>query len=130
MKRDIEAESLTTFEIAPDGTGVRVRVRAVDGEEASVTLPSVCLNQLLMTLPRMALMALRARHGDDSLRIVYPIGEWSLERAAQQQVVVATFRTPDGFEVSFGLSREQCAALGDTLAELHPNDDVWRGRTH
>lgn len=102
---------------------------ANDGQETSVTRPSGCLNQLLMTLPRTALMALRAQHKDDCLRIVHPIGEWSLERAAEQKVVIPSFRTLDGFEVSFALSREQCAALGDTLLDLQPNQGVRRRKT-
>jgi hypothetical protein len=130
MSKDIEAAALTDFEIASDGTGVRMNLRDSEGQAASLTLPSECINQLLMTLPSMARLALRARYGDGTLRIVYPIGQWTIERAGGHRAVVVTFGTPDGFEVSFSLSRDQCESLSETLAELPIEEHLWQTNRH
>jgi hypothetical protein len=58
----------------------------------------------MMTLPDIVRRSLQARYGDPSMRVVYPVGSWSLERSAVPGNVIVTLRTPDGFSVSFGLS--------------------------
>lgn len=67
-------------------------------------LPVDCLRSLLMTLPHVIDSALKVRHGDDTLKVVYPIGDWSLHAAEGSQGTILTIATPDGFKVSFMLS--------------------------
>jgi hypothetical protein len=38
------------------------------------------------------------------LRVVYPVGSWEIEGNPQAGTVIVTLRTPDGFEVLFGLA--------------------------
>ena len=71
MPRHIEAEALTTFEVTTDGERLTLNAEDSVGEAVSMSLPTACLTQMVLTLPRMAQMALRRRHRDDSLRIVY-----------------------------------------------------------
>ena len=109
---DIEAETLTTFEINPDGTRVRMNGAAADGRPVSLSLPSECVNQLAMTLPRMASEALRRRYKDDSLRVVYPAAAWRIEQGhGDGDSLILTLGTPDGFEVSFAIGPEKMSAI-------------------
>src|SRR5262245_10284970 len=99
----IRARELTTFDVAPDGQSVSIHVIDDEGSPATLELPSDCLSALLMTLPGIVQRSLRLRFSDQSLRVVYPVGDWDVERSPVHGGVVVTLRTPDGFAVSFGL---------------------------
>ena len=58
----------------------------------------------MMTLPEMVKRSLRQRFRDHTMRVVYPVGSWDVEGSPQAGTVIVTLRTPDGFEVSFGLA--------------------------
>ena len=105
----IEAAALTTLEVAPDGGRFKMNVLDQDGELASVSLPTQCINALLMTLPDVLQRALRTQFRDSSLRLVYQVGRTRIEKAAGKEAVIFTLTTPDGFEVSFEYSRRQIA---------------------
>jgi hypothetical protein len=100
----IRGVQLTTFDVAPDGGSVAIHVTDDQGSPSTLVLPTECLNALMMTLPDIVRRSLQARYGDPSMRVVYPVGSWSLERSAVPGNVIITLRTPDGFSVSFGLS--------------------------
>lgn len=117
MAKLIEAEALTTFDVVPDGTRVRLHMQDVGGEAATLSLPFETLAQLMMTMPEMARRAFRARYGDDRLRIVYPIGGWKIERCGEPGRLILTLRTSDGFEISFSLDSADCAALTEGLSD-------------
>ena len=105
MSRDIEADRLTTFEVAPDGSRVRIRATDAAGGAASISLPAECLSQMMMTLPRIALEAVRRRHRNQALKVVYPAAKWDIEQSGEcPDTFILTLTTPDGFEVSFALS--------------------------
>jgi hypothetical protein len=113
---DIEADSLTTFEVAPDGSRVCFHAKAADGKPVSMSLPAEALTQMVMSLPRIVLMALRRRHANNDLRIVYPTGDWQIEKSVESDdTFIVTLSTPDGFEVSFALDR---ATLGDVQTAI------------
>jgi hypothetical protein len=76
--KDFVVQKLTTFSIAADGTRIRMNFISGDGDHACLSLPTECLTELIMTLPRMMR---RARHHDESLRLVYPADKKS-ERIA------------------------------------------------
>src|SRR5262249_30793174 len=99
----IRGVQLTTFDVAPDGESVAIHLTDDQGSPSTLVLPSECLNALMMTLPDIVRRALQARYGDPSMRVVYPVGSWSLERSAVPVTVLVTLRTPAGFSVSFGL---------------------------
>jgi hypothetical protein len=119
MTKEIDAAALTTFEVAPDGSHVRLNVRDRAGQPASLVLPAASVNQLLMTLPRVAQTALRRSHGDDSLRFVHPLESFVLELgeidANGRQQIILTMKTGGGFSVSFGGSEEAMTGLGRSL---------------
>jgi hypothetical protein len=68
-----------------------------------------------MTLPRLMACALRYRTQNDRSRYVFPIDEWALETAEHDGQLILTMRTPDGFEVSLGVSFGVCRPLATAL---------------
>jgi hypothetical protein len=115
---EIEAETLTTFELAPDGSRVRLNGAAADGRPVSLSIPSECLNQLAMTLPRMASEAIRRQYNDRALRMVYPARAWRIEPGAGRgDSFILTLGTPDGFEVSFAIGQDQMSALENDVRD-------------
>ncbi len=99
----IRGIQLTTFDVAPDGESVSIHVTDDQGLPATLVLPSDCLHALMMTLPEMVRRSLQARFRDPSMRVVYPLGSWNLERSVVRGSVIVTLRTDDGFAVSFGV---------------------------
>jgi hypothetical protein len=122
MSDEIKVASLTTFEVAPDGTTLRMGVINSDGNPASVVLPSTCLNRLLMTLPDMMYRSLRARFQDNSLRVVFPAQTWRLERSAPGGQFILTLATFGGFEASFGFDDSGLRDLAGALADRRDDE--------
>jgi hypothetical protein len=107
----IIGKELTSYQVASDGSSFRMSFRCADGKDGSVTLPTECIQALIMTLPRMMNQALLAKHGDDTLRLVYPTEIVRVEGSSDPNIFIVTFVTPDGFAVSFSLSAEQLDVL-------------------
>jgi len=118
---EFAAAELTTFDVAEDGSVARIGVKDASGRCASLTLPVECLSALLMTLPQMVKVALQCRHDDPSVRLVYPLGGYSVETARGSDQVILTLATPDGFEVAFALTAGHRRELIDAF-----QDDAWR----
>jgi hypothetical protein len=119
MKNEINAAALTTFEVALDGSSVKLNVLDEAGLPASLILPAACVNQLLMTIPRMVETALRNAHGDDSLRFVHPLESFALElagpEAGGESHLILTIETNGGFKASFGASEQVMMRLGHSI---------------
>jgi hypothetical protein len=120
----IDATQLSGLELAMDGSCFALQGVDCNGNGWSLNLPSTCLQQLILTLPNLAVKAMRVQHHDDSLRIVYPAHTIAVELASDQQTFILTLRTEDGFHVSFGLSAKQCETIGDSphRAKLLPKN--------
>jgi hypothetical protein len=71
MSTEIKAESLSTFEVTPDGMSFSLNFKRASGEAGSITLPTECLKQLVMTMPHIAAKALRKRYRNRTMRLVY-----------------------------------------------------------
>ena len=117
MPNEIDVASLTTCEVAPEGHYVRLHFEDALGCPAALRLTSERVQQLLMTLPRLLSGALKAQHRDDSVRAVFPLGEWRLETAAGSKDFILTLITSDGFEVAFSLSARAIVRIRSALAE-------------
>ena len=113
----IRAKQLTTFSVAPDGSSVAIGVADEEGQDAALMLPAECLRALIMTLPDMMRRALRAQHGDPSLRLVYPVAGWEIERSTQPEIRIVTLRTSDGFHVSFAMTTRDLREMSEAVAE-------------
>ena len=114
--RTLQASRLTNCSVAADGTSVALGVADTDGREVAVVLPTECLKALIMTLPELMSRALRLRHRDPGLRLVYPAASWEIESSTEPATLILTLRTPDNFHVSFAV------AAGDLqlMAEAAP----------
>jgi hypothetical protein len=125
---DINGTSLITCQIAADGSAIRLVFEAADGQPASLTLPIQCIQQLLMTLPHAASKAMRVKHRDGTLRLVFPLGNWKLEQAAGTSELILTLNTPDGFEVAFSVGYDAIAQISRTArssAEASSRDQPY-----
>ena len=68
-----------------------------------------------MTLPHVLAYALKRRTGQQDARYVFGLGEWCIEDTRDQDSLIVTLKTTDGFEVSFGIPFEAGRALGFSL---------------
>jgi hypothetical protein len=118
MPDEMSVQSLTTCEVAQGGRRVRMNFNDVLGRPASVVLPTDCVHQLIMTLPRLLSEALKMETSDDSVRAVFSLGGWRLEQAAGVEAFILTLRTPDGFDVAFSASALDLANMVSSFEQL------------
>lgn len=111
----LRAKRLTTFSVAPDGGSIAIGIADDEGKTGALMLPADCLRELMMTLPDMMRRALRLQHNDPGLRLVYRIAGWEVERSKVPGTLIVTFRTPDGFHVSFALKTADLAQMADAV---------------
>ncbi|MFC7051236.1 hypothetical protein ACFQI3_00870 [Hansschlegelia quercus] len=120
----ITAEALDAIDVSEDGAAIRVCFRGADGQDANLFLPGECAGQLAMSLPRAVRTALRLRHRDDSLRMVFPVGGWTIEASTDRDTMILTISTPDGFEASYALNRSGADDLAQSLSDAPANMPV------
>jgi hypothetical protein len=116
----IESVALTTFEISPDGERVQFNVRTAAGEEAALVLPTLSVNQLLMTLPKIIEAALRQGRKHETLRLAHPLERFSIELAeanGDDATYILTLRTKQDFHVSFAVSRDLLGSMAFSIVE-------------
>jgi hypothetical protein len=112
------SSKLTTCEVSDDGEVVELRLLNSSSDAVSVQLPFEQAQSLVMTLPHLLARALRRRTGLESARYVFRVGNWSIEGAEEDQnCLILTLATIDGFEVSLGISLETCGLLGACLRD-------------
>jgi hypothetical protein len=117
----INGITLTTFEVASDGSMVSINVTDASSRPGALVLPSECLQVMIMSLPEMMQQALRRRYRDPSLRLVYPMADWRVEASTEPGKVILTLATRDGFAVSFVLAAQQLeriAAAGQSARHV------------
>ena len=113
----IFANKLTTFSVASDGATVSIGVADERGEAGALVLPTSCLQALVMTLPEMAQQALRRKHSDSQVRLVFPVENWTIETCEAADRLILTLATADGFRASFGVFLEELVSMvGTALA--------------
>jgi hypothetical protein len=111
----IDLKGLTTCRVAPDGELLELDFIDGEGEPASICVPFESAQAIAMTLPRLLSEAVRRITGQQQSRYVFPLGTWRVESTQDSTCAIATLTTPDGFEVSFGISPEACRGLGWAL---------------
>jgi hypothetical protein len=133
---DLIGHTLTTFDIDSDGCHVQLNFVCQDQTRGSLRLPTECLKQLVMTLPRMMTQALQVKYSDKSLRLVYPVEEMRIEQSVESTAMIVTLVTHDGFDVSFGFTTKQLKDLGvfaattEQMAYLDLGLDCERRKNH
>ncbi len=113
----IRSSRLTTCRVATDGRNVDLEFIDCSGATVTVELPFDQAEAMVMTLPSLLAHALRMQTGDDEARYVFGLREWSVESTKGQACLIATLKTMDGFEVSFGIPYEACRSLGWNLQQ-------------
>ena len=116
---DLECQSLTACDIAPDGSTIVLGFLASDGRPARIRLSLNEAGTLAMTLPGLLNQALWSHYGDRSLRYVHPLVSWRLEQSSEPTTVMMTLGTMDGFSVCFSMGHEQQSRLGEALTSAH-----------
>ncbi len=111
----ISSSKLTTFNVANDGSKVRLEFLDQSGATVTLELPLEQAQVVVMTLPHLLANAVRQKTGNQQARYVFGLHEWALEGAKDQQCLIATLKTMDGFEVCFGIFFEVCRAFGWNL---------------
>ena len=112
---EIETQSLTTCEVAPDGGAISLGFVDSEGRPATIRLSLSQVGALVMTLPGLIDKALQTRFGDASLRYAYPLASWAIEQSTDPTQGMMTLRTVDGFSVCFSIPRAQQSELGEAL---------------
>ena len=116
---EIETQSLTTCEVAPDGGAISLCFVDSKGRPATIRLSLNHIGALVMTLPSLIDKALQTRYGDKSLRYAYPLASWTVERSSDPATGMTTLSTVDGFTVCFSMRRELQSELGEALVTEH-----------
>ena len=124
----LRAARLTSYSVAADGTGISIGVADEEGREGALILPTECLRSLIMTLPDMMRRALRLQHGDPSLRLVYPVASWEIERSTEPGIFILTLRTPDRFHVSFAMAAEALRDMAEPASDSEDEAEALRNR--
>jgi hypothetical protein len=119
---DIESQSLTTCEVAPDGSTVVLGFTDSSGAAATIRLPLNQVGALAMTLPELINKALQSRFGDHTLRYAYPLASWTVEQSSDPGTGMMTLSTTDGFSVCFSMERELQHTLAEALASDGQNE--------
>ena len=110
----IDGSRLINCGVTSDGETVHLDLVDVVGKQVSLCLPFHQARTLTMTLPQLLTFALKAKTGDDSARYVFTLAQWRLEAAADSRLII-TLGTPDGFEVSFCMTLQDCRDLARAL---------------
>jgi hypothetical protein len=114
MTRNVTSSRLTTCSVVKDGRAVRLEFVDGNGQPVSVEFPFDQAESIIMTLPQMLSKALQRRTHDPSARYVFSLGRWSIESSDQNGLIV-TLATGDGFQVSFSVPFDACRAIGWAL---------------
>jgi hypothetical protein len=114
-----QVSCLTTFEVAADGSMVKLNLLDADGKPASLIVPFALVRVLALSMPKIVRQALCHASGSDSLRLVHEVSDWKIERAENPEYAILTFAAPDLFEVSFAIRDRTLAQMAELMSEFH-----------
>ena len=108
------SKKLTVCRVAEDGSNVGIEFLDRAGTRVVLELPLEQAEAVVMTLPHLLARAAKLHTGKDDARYVFGLNEWCIE-GVNENSVIATLKTTDGFEVSFGIPLEVCRSFGWNL---------------
>ena len=115
----IDVASLTNYEVAPDGSSVKLNVLDAEGKDASVIVPMEALTTLALSMPKIVFHAMRyAAGGGENQRLTHDVAHWKIERSPEPAQAILTLMTPDQFEVSFSVKDETLAQMAELMGEF------------
>lgn len=124
MSELFKVDTLTTYDVDPDGRRVRLHARDEAGQGGGLDLPFESIRALMMTLPVVQQKALYAQTRDRSLRVAYELGDWSLERCRDGRLLLS-LATEDGFALCFRLDAASAGEIGLLLADAAEGLDEY-----
>jgi hypothetical protein len=117
----ILSSKLTTCRVIQDGGTIELHLLDESQRPVTLQLPFAQAEAIAMTLPSLLTSALRQWTGDQGARYVFGLGNWALESTKDQNCLIATLTTTDGFAACFGIPFDTCQALGWNLMQ-HAED--------
>jgi hypothetical protein len=111
-----EVHKLTTYQVAPDGSSVLLKMVNGEGTEKGLVFSIEHLNQLALTMPTIICQALRATYGDPNHRLVHKVEAWKVERGEGDRVIL-TFMTADNFQLSVAVPDRDLNSMADAIGE-------------
>jgi hypothetical protein len=114
MPFTITSSRLSTCNVIDEGRAIRLDFVDQEGRPLSVEFPFEQAHAIIMTLPQMLAQALKRLTLDQAARYVFPLGRWSIE-SGDNQSLITTLATKDGFQVSFAIPFDACKAIGWAL---------------
>jgi hypothetical protein len=124
----IRSHTLTTCQVAADGTNVSLEFLDHDGAPIAVEFPIDQAEAVVMTIPHLLARAVKRQTGDEAARYVFNLEGWSIESTESGNCLLATLTTSHGFEVCFAIPHEACHSLGWNLQQ--GASDIVDARPH
>lgn len=115
MTQTLVVTALTSCKVSHDGEAICLSLCDSDGAPLDLHLSAEQAGSLAMTLPQLLSLALKARYGDPSLKMVFPLTGYDLEDAADSEGFILSLKTADGFEVSFSVSQSTLSRIGELI---------------
>jgi hypothetical protein len=116
MLRVISSDRLTTCSVVNKGHAVHLGFLDAAGEAVTIEFPFDQTLSLIMTLPHLIARAITLQTNDPTARCVFSLKHWALEKVDEDGLIM-TLSTDDGFAVSFSLSLNKCRELGFALRQ-------------
>jgi hypothetical protein len=113
----VEVRELTTYEVAPDGSSIRMRFLDEQGREMSIIVPMHNLQTLAFTIPKMVGDAMQAAYANPALRLVHKVDLWKVEQGDDGRSVILSFATPDHFQISFAVDAKDLTRMAESAVE-------------
>ena len=117
-------KKLMVCRVAEDGSNVGLELLDRAGTRVILELPLEQAEAVVMTLPHLLARATKLLTGNDEARYVFGLNDWCIE-GANKNCLIATLKTTDGFEVSFGIPLEVSRSFGWNLQ--HAADQAHDG---
>src|SRR5579862_3580630 len=116
INMNLEVQALTTYEVAPDGSGFRMKFIDGNGEPASLIIPTECLRQLALSMPKIVAATVTGGYNDPSIRVVHPVTSLELERAQDGSTAILTLVTPDNLVTSYAVSDADLTRVAEAVS--------------
>lgn len=113
----LEVQELTTYEVAPDGSGIRMKFIEISGEPASLVIPTDCLRRLALSMPKIVAQTVSGGVCDPAIRIVHSVNSVELERAKDDSTAILTVVTGDDYTASYAVSDADLARIAEAVSD-------------
>jgi hypothetical protein len=114
--RVIASNRLTNCAVVDKGRAIHLGFLDDNEQPLAVEFPFDQALSLIMTLPHLIGRAVTLQTKDPTARCVFSLKQWAIERVDDDSLIV-TLSTEDGFAVSFSVPLSTCKAMGFALRQ-------------